>query len=140
MNMKITSLPSGGPAIEHFNGSPPREVVLGEAVELRATGARITSIDVRTMPVGDPPAIDGSTITPRAVGIHHFIVESSDGERCDVRFVVCEPACIEWLATHVNSHSSPGSRKIMASLAAHAPWFTGRATELPGKALAPFGG
>ena len=133
--MEIQSICTGGAApYTHHNGEAGRELVLGESLDLRVTGGRLESVTVREAPEGEAPTLEGSRITPRAIGRHWFVVSSTDGSQHDVRVMVCDAGV---LARIVGMTREP--RKVLRSLSAHADFFDGTDASLVNQPLQQFG-
>jgi hypothetical protein len=134
---------------EHFDTTKtPHGTVLcalGETVRLLSNSHPIVDVEPVAVPDGEPPAVMEDvpiTITPAELGRHHYRVRTQDGLDTDVTIMAVEPAALAWVEAlpSPSPHSvSASPRKILTELARFDQSFTGRVTELHGKALANYG-
>lgn len=116
------------------------EVMIGESVLAHSAA----SVEIVDQPGGAASTIEGSTVTPHEVGRHRLRATASDGSQTDLRFCVCEPECFARIESAAGAYPRHGAgpldhRAILRSLSTHAPWFTGRASQLIGRSLGSFG-
>lgn len=142
--------------VTHANGAtaefPPsggiREMVLGDTLTIQLMGQRLESVAI----IGGDPATQPTveltesrpvtaSVTFSAPGRYDLRIVGSDGTPAALQVVACEPEALAALPDHVlTGHGSCNAQSILRSLAMHAPWFTGRRTDLFNQSLTPFGG
>lgn len=143
MTTEILSLAPSQVVFSTALNSPPFvEALLGESVSLASKSSPIESVSVVAAPNGDPPVIDDEakplTVTPAAVGRHHFRVHTIDGIDTDVSVIVCEPDCLDVIRGA--PHSAPvDKRRVLRQLAQFDAGFAGTTDELKTKHLANYG-
>ena len=109
--------------------------LVGETLEVRVAGNVVSSVTAIVNP-GSGASVDTATITFSAAGKYRFkVVTATETATFDV--TCCETTCPAKLPAN---KSTAEKRQILTNMAGYAEWFTGLASEIPVRNLAPFGG